>query len=186
MKTNLPVIIAEAMLIHGNSAPSHSETVLQNIYESAGYSGKALFDSKFLNLFLDTYRKIQSEFYLPKVKPGYVRIVHSTGLRIEANYGEEIVPLIQAIINVGIFPQPKTTGKHSEDPNSVFALIDFPQGEWTGNRLYNKEYPWITADIPETPRLAALYEGAVIAMPNIESEYIVGVNGLPKSIWNKL
>lgn len=180
---DLPLIMAEAMMIHGND---FDVDVWNNIYISIGGVGNIYNDNDFLNNALEVKHNLIRESYLPEIPPKTLRITHSTGLRV-TDYGTEIVELVRNILKYGLQSQSSGSGRHSELPSAVFALVDYPPGS-SENRLYNRNYPWITADIPFAildPWYAKskIYSGSVVTLTSVPAEYIIAVNGLPKNQW---
>lgn len=131
------------------------------------------------NLYEDWHQAIddlQSHKLLPSKPKDTVRVHHNFGLN--AN-GDGRVAILKSVLQNGVRPQPKTSGKHSELPGAVFAVVDIPGS--TDSR-YNKHFPWITADIPfdKLHRWDRdVQPGNVLTLAQIDREDIVGVNGLP-------
>ena len=70
------------MLIHGNTAITNDMDVFYSIYKQSGGRGNVHEDQEWIEKFLEVYRKIQQEEFLPPVTENHVRITHSTGLRL--------------------------------------------------------------------------------------------------------
>ena len=47
----------------------------------------------------------------------------------------------------GLNPQSEGSGRSSELPTAVFAIVDYPPGV-SDIRVYSQDCPWITAEIP--------------------------------------
>ena len=186
------VILARHMLLHGNSAPVDDMVVCDAIYrETGGTEDTAHHDQAFLNQLLKIRRKICNESFLPPVPPRALRIVSTIGLRLE-DYQSEIGSLARAILRNGMKPQAQGSGRSSEAPSLVFALQDYPPDTFEPNRLYNPEYPWVTADIPyecldrvnlQHAEWRGQAPGNVCTFFEVEPQHIIALNGLPKAWW---
>jgi hypothetical protein len=119
---------------------------------------------------------------MPPIPPDTVRINHTFGLRTSGDQAGERqrFSLLRRILREGLVPQPAGQGKYSELPTAVFGVVDAPgQGE---NRLYNKHFPWIVADVPiafDPWTLRDRRPGSVVVLPTLPAEFIVGINGVP-------
>ena len=117
---------------------------------------------------------------LPVQPSDVVRVNHTCCIRIDVRITGR-VRILRKILREGLAMQATGSGKYSELPTAVFGLVDLPSGD-EAQRVYNPNYPWITADIPK--RVLPRWDwdsrpGDVMVLPNIPREYFVGVNGLP-------
>ena len=191
----LAQIIAKQMLIHGNTEPTNDVDIFNSIYKQSGGAGNVHEDRKWIDKFLEVYRKIQQEDFLPPVPSNHVRITHSTGLRLSGEeYRDGIIVLVRDILKNGLNPQSEGSGRSSELPTAVFALVDYPPGA-SDTRIYSHDYPWITADIP-IEELDFYYQldyrryggklrpSTVMTLSNVSKNHIIALNGIPKSWWH--
>jgi hypothetical protein len=117
---------------------------------------------------------------------------------------EEQWAAIDSILADGLWPQPETVGKYSENPHAVFFVADAPPG--SGERRYSEYASWITADLPfkvydrsrrgdlveyrgkilldMLRNVAELRPGSVGAVTGIPPEFIVGINGCPVALFD--
>jgi hypothetical protein len=190
----LAQIIANKMLIYGNTAPTNDMDVFDAIYKQSVGAGNVYEDRKWIDSFLEVYGKIQREEFLPEVPNNHVRITHSTGLRLSGiKYKDGIQSLVREILINGLNPQAEGSGKWSELPTMVFMLADYPPGS-SETRIYSHDYPWITADIPiekldqynqlDYKRYKGIRPGSVITIDHVDSSDIIALNGIPKSWWS--
>lgn len=144
---------------------------------------------------------LQEHRLLPPSAPGTVRVNHSV---LKAQSIAELWRVLDQILEDGLWPQPRSTGAYSEDPESVFFVADSPPGP--ADRLYNRNMPWIVADLPVDvyrhrhdmkelieyrgklllDRLWNIHElrpGDVGAVTGIPPEYFAGVNGCPVDLF---
>jgi hypothetical protein len=129
------------------------------------------------------------------------RVNHSIMLR-DAKTPQDVWRVLDAVLYDGLWPQPVTTGKYSENPHVVFFVADAPAGG-REDRRYSSDATWITADLPfevyTDPRVAEyrgkylintlrnltkLRPGSVGAVTGIPPEFIVGVNGCPVDLFD--
>lgn len=143
---------------------------------------------------------LEGHLLLPAIDPSFepaARVNHSILSRDEKTDAARW-RVLDTILEQGLWPQPKTTGKHSENPHVVFFVTDQPPGP--PDRRYNAYVPWITADLPieiykgfteyrgkylidALRNLRELRPGSVGAVTGIPPEFIVGINGCPLDLF---
>ena len=194
----LAVVIADKMLDYGADVigtDGVSQKFLaylckvpeKEIEESGSWAWKEEYHDRYFQM-QKACKLLKSESLLSSVPKEHIRIVHTFGLRCEKF--SDLRKIGEFILKEGLVPQAKGSGKHSELPSAVFAQIDYPVGELTDQRFYNKHYPWITADIPysEFPypsEIKHYRSGDILTLNYVSLDCIVAMNGLPIEMWNK-
>jgi hypothetical protein len=180
---NLPKLIADRMLDYGCDVIGDLETYI-NMYAdifgiSRKESEKILHSGKDENTAIEidkSVKLLKNESLLPKIPKDCVRVVHSFGLRCKSY--KDLRSLANKILKEGIVPQSESQGKYSESPTSVFCIVDFAPGTEAAKRLYNPNFPWVTADIPLTEMPNKHYRpGEILTLNFIPLEFIIAMNG---------
>lgn len=140
-------------------------------------------------MFSDAQEVVETHAMLPRVPAKHFRVNHTFGLRggvdTDATLRESLLDQIAA---KGLVPQPTGSGRSSESPFDVFAVVDYPPGVRTkSGRTYNRNFPWIVADIPQSDidiapswyRHDAPRPGDVVTLFKVPPSMIVGINGIP-------
>jgi len=127
-----------------------------------------------------------SHKFLPRPKPGHLRLHHSI-MRVPAT------SIIDRILRQGLKAQPGGMGKHSENPNATFFVVADPSDREGGR--HSNDAPFVTVDIPLDFEAWGLLgtvgrpdsrPGGVVAFEvDVAPEYIVGVNGIPKRLYQR-
>lgn len=145
---------------------------------------------------------LENHALLRPVAPMHVRALHSF-LKSTENV-RVLWSTIDSILQYGLWPQPQTAGKYSEDPHSVFFVVEDSSAR--DKSRYSSGAPWFIADLPfevydrrafSTIRidgvekslfsgvsLPELRPGSVGFVSGIPAEFFVGVNGCPVDLFD--
>jgi hypothetical protein len=171
---------------YGRPTQARYEDIVELIAEYQGIDTEEAHDllykegSKLHGPFKAAQNLVETHAFLRPPTPDTLRILHNFGMHLA---GDENLParwaLLDRILVQGLQSQPTGTGRFSEDPSVVFAVVDDPNADLEARR-YAKHYPWIIADLPFSAYGMRDYQpGWVVTVSAIPPEYIVGVNGLP-------
>lgn len=128
---------------------------------------------------LDAWRAFE---FMPPVQPGFLRGHHSVMKGLPGDSTPEgVTRMLLRIAREGLVAQPETTGRYSELPGAVFAVVDNGTGV---EGLYNKGTPFVTFDLPvdsdpDWRYFRGYRPGDVLVMHGVPAELITGINGVP-------
>jgi hypothetical protein len=189
-----PRELAELMAVrwmkYGRPMEAPYEDTVQLIADYQGIDTEAANDLLYregrnmVGTFREAQALIETQAFMPPPRPATLRILHNFGLHIP---GDENLParwaLLDRILTNGLQSQPEGSGAHSELPTAVFAVVDDPNAD-LAQRRYNRNFPWIIADLPADAYGNAMLEqqpGWVVTVSAVPPQYVVGVNGMPVS-----